>query len=157
MDWWRLISSLRARLASSQGSVLRDCLSVDKAFRGFLGLAVFVLGRAVASADLFRAKMQVFGFSALDSFTPGFKSARIQLGPHDLNDAPLASPEIGFYGFERSAIFPGHFNNSRKFFLAEWLIGIWQRDRSIKNQALVRFEYRFVSVGRCSRLLSVLC
>ncbi len=39
------------------------------------GLAVFVLGRAVASADRFRTQMEVFGFSAADSLSPGFKRA----------------------------------------------------------------------------------
>ena len=49
-------------------------------------LAVFVLGRAVASADRFRTQMEVFGFSAADSLAPGFKRARVQMRSHDLND-----------------------------------------------------------------------
>ena len=39
------------------------------------GLAVFVLGRAVASADRFRTQVEVFGFSAADSLAPGFERA----------------------------------------------------------------------------------
>ena len=50
------------------------------------GLAVFVLGRAVASADRFRTQMKVFGFSAADSLSPGFKRARIQMRSHGLDD-----------------------------------------------------------------------
>ena len=119
---------------------------------------MFVLGRTVASVDRFWAQMEVFSLSVAHSFTPRSESARTQVRPHDLNNCPLASPEIGFDGFKRSAIFPGHLNNPRKLFFAEWLIGIWQRNRSIRNQALVRFEYRFVSVGRCwyygSRIVS---
>ena len=80
---------------------------------------MFVLGRTVASANRFRAQKEVFGLSAADSFTPRSKSARIQLRPHDLNNSLLASAEIGFYGFERRAIFPRHFNNSREIVLAE--------------------------------------
>ena len=80
---------------------------------------MFVLGRAVASADRFRAQTEVFGLSAADSFTPRSKSARIQLRPHDLNNCPLASSEIGLNGFKRSAILPGHFNNPREIFLVE--------------------------------------
>jgi hypothetical protein len=80
---------------------------------------MFVLGRTVASANRFRAQMEVFGLSAADSFTPRSKSARIQLRPHDLNNNSFASAEIGFYGFERRTIFPGHFNNPREIFLAE--------------------------------------
>ena len=36
---------------------------------------MFVLGRAVASADRFRAQVEVFGFSAADSLAPGFERA----------------------------------------------------------------------------------
>ena len=80
---------------------------------------MFVLGRAVASANRFRAQMEVFGLSAADSFTPRSESARTQVRPHDLNNCPLASPEIGFDGLKRSAILPGHFNNPREIFLVE--------------------------------------
>ena len=80
---------------------------------------MFVLGRAMASADRFRTQMKVFGFSAADSFSPRSKSARFQLRPHDLDNSPFASAEIGFDGFERRAIFPGHLNNPREIFLAE--------------------------------------
>jgi hypothetical protein len=80
---------------------------------------MLVLGRTVGSADRCRAQMEVFGLSAADSLTPRSKSARFQLRPHDLNNSPFASAEIGFYGFEWRAIFPGHFNNSREIVLAE--------------------------------------
>ncbi len=80
---------------------------------------MLVLGRTVGSADRCRAQMEVFGLSAADSFTPRSKSARIQLRPHDLNNNSFASAEIGFYGFERRTIFPGHFDNPREIFLAE--------------------------------------
>ena len=50
------------------------------------GLALFVLGRAVASANRFRAQMEVFGFSAADSLSPGFKRACVQVRSHDLDD-----------------------------------------------------------------------
>ena len=80
---------------------------------------MFVLRRTVASADRFRTQVEVFGFSAADSFSPRSKSARIQLRPHNLNYSPFASAEIGFYGFEWRAILPRHFNNSREIVLAE--------------------------------------
>lgn len=66
------------RAISSQGNLFKV------GFLGFAyrqatgecqGLALLVLGRTVASADRFRAQMEVFGFSAADSLSPGFKRA----------------------------------------------------------------------------------
>ena len=50
------------------------------------GISGVCTGRAVASADRFRTQMKVFGFSAADSLSPGFKRARIQMRSHDLDD-----------------------------------------------------------------------
>ena len=50
------------------------------------GLAVFVLGWAIAPVDSFGAKLEVFGFPTAHSLTPGPKSAWVQLRPHDLDN-----------------------------------------------------------------------
>ena len=66
------------RAISSQSNLFKVGflnLLIDRPLANAEGLAVFVLGRAVASADRFRTQMEVFGFSAADSLSPGFKRA----------------------------------------------------------------------------------
>ena len=108
---------------------------------------MFILGRAVASAHPSRTKMEVFGFSAADSFAPGSERAWIQLGPHDPNDGGLVSAKIGFDGLKRGAILPRHLNDSRKRCFAEGLSGLRQSEVLRGNFAFLRAYCRFVSLG----------
>ncbi len=91
--------------------------------------------------------MEVFGFSAADSFAPRLERAWVQLGPHDPNDGGLVSAKIGFDGLKRGAIFPCHLNDSRKRCFAEGLNGLRQGEVLRSYFAFIRAHCRFVSLG----------
>ena len=91
--------------------------------------------------------MEVFGFSAADSFSPRFERAWVQLGPHDPNDGGLVSAKIGFDGLKRGAIFPRHLNDARKRCVAEGLSGLRQSEVLRGYFAFLRAYCRFVSLG----------
>ena len=91
--------------------------------------------------------MEVFGFSAADSFAPRLERAWVQLGPHDPNDGGLVSAKIGFDGLKRGAILPRHLNDSRKRCFAEGLSGLRQSEVLRGCFAFLRAYCRFVSLG----------
>tara|TARA_B100000745_G_scaffold141290_1_gene92303 strand:- start:46576 stop:46866 length:291 start_codon:yes stop_codon:yes gene_type:complete len=64
-------------------------------------------------------QLQVFGFSASDTFTPHFETTGFHAGAHQLNGLRFIQTKLKFDGFKWRSIFPGHFYDAGNIFFGQ--------------------------------------
>lgn len=76
------------------------------------GLALLVLSGAIATRYGWVAHTQMFGLSAIYSFSPELEASRFQIFSHESNDLLFVQTKLKFNGFEGCSVLPCHFYHS---------------------------------------------